>query len=208
MRAVAALTILMAVASCGPSASGSGDAAAQGDAGGGQGAYVEACIERYTAQSPQASAWAPDQCAQDWQRVAASDALAAAILESAAGNLPPGDRLGADLSVTVDRSAQTATWSWSETGGLIPYDAVGALEQRGATVAMIGCSQIGTGEFTKVYGVTPAGASAFQLSIYERSAPTANAESFYNVTTHPAGRLPTRVELARDGSEWTETCAY
>lgn len=206
MRLVAILAIAAALMACGQPAAGGGDAAAQ-SGGGGQGAYVQACVARYVAQNAQAREWAPDQCAEDWGRVVASAPLAEAILAAAAGAPPAGNRLG-NLAVTVDRSARTSTWSWSETGGLIPYDAVGALEQRGAAVGMIGCSQLGVGEFTKVYAVTPAGASAFQLAIYERSAPTANAESFYNVTAHAAGRVPTRAELARDGSEWTEACAY
>lgn len=208
MRVLATIAIAVALVACGQPAVSNGDAAAQAPgAGDGQAAYVEACVARYVAQSAQARQWAPNQCVEDWRRVVASAPLAEAILAAAAGRPPTGNRLG-DLAVTVDRNARTSTWSWSETGGLIPYDAIGALEQRGAAARMIGCSQLGAGEFTKVYAVTPAGGSAFQLSIYERSAPTANAESFYNVIAHAAGRVQTRAELARDGSEWTEACAY
>jgi hypothetical protein len=202
------IAIAAAVAACGQPAGGNGDAAAQASGGGGQAAYVDACVARYVAQNAQAQAWAPDQCVQDWGRIAASSALAEAILAAASGALPSGNRLGADLEVRVDRSARTATWVWAQTGALIPYDAVGALEQRGATVAMIGCSQLGAGEFNKAYSVTPSAGAPFQLSVYERTAPTGDASSFYSATAHPAGRVPTRAQLASDGMEWTERCAY
>lgn len=210
MRVLATIAIAAALVACGQPAVSNGDAAAQAagpGAGDGQAAYVEACVARYVAQSAQARQWAPDQCVEDWRRVVASAPLAEAILAAAAGTPPTGNRLG-DMGVAVDRAARTVSWGWSETGGLIPYDAVGALEQRGARAAMVGCSQLGAGEFTKVYAVTPAAGSRFQLTIYERSAPTANAESFYRVIAHSAGSVQTRAQLAADGSEWTEACAY
>jgi hypothetical protein len=66
---------------------------------------------------------------------------------------------------------------------------------------------LGTGEYNKAFSVTPRGGAAFQLNIYERTAPTANASSFYNVTADLSGRVPTRAQLATDGMEWTAACA-
>lgn len=209
MRALI-FAVSVALAACGQAAAPSGEAAAQagGGSGGGQAAYVEACVARYVAQSAQARQWAPDQCAQDWQRVVASLPMADAILAAAGGTMPRPGRLGADVAVTIDRTARTATWSWQETGGLVPYDAPGALSERGATVDMIGCSQLGTGEFNKAYRVTPQGGAPFQLSIYDRGAPTANAESFYNVTAVLNGQVQTIAQLRSDGMEWSAACAY
>lgn len=205
-RRLAAFFVGLILAACGVPAGQNGEAAAQAG-GSGEAAYVEACVGRYTAQNPQARSWAPDQCVQDWRRVEASAPLAQAILAAAAGQAPAGNRLG-DLDVRADRAARTATWAWAQTGALIPYDAPGALEQRGARVSMIGCSQLGTGEFNKAFGVTPSVGAPFRLDIYERTAPTANAESFYSATAYAAERLPTRAQLAADGMEWTEACAY
>ncbi|MGE0595872.1 MAG: hypothetical protein AB7P07_05890 [Hyphomonadaceae bacterium] len=210
MRRFAFVVFASVIAACGQPAAPSAEAAAQsaGASGGGEAAYVEACVARYVAQSAQASQWAPDQCAQDWQRVVASGALAEAILSAGAGTMPAGNRLGADLEVSVDVNARTASWRWAETGGLIPYDAIGALEQRGASTAMIGCSQLGTGEFNKSYAVTPANGAPFHLSVYERSAPTANAESSYSASVYADGRVPTLAQLRSDGMEWSDACAY
>lgn len=211
MRGLAFVLCALGAVACGQPAA-TGEAAAQSGAGAsassGQSAFVEACVARYVAQSAQARQWAPDQCEQDWQKVVASSALAEAILAAAGGTMPTGNRLGADLDVVVDRSARTASWGWAETGGLNPYDAVGALEQRGAAAALIGCSQLGTGEFSKVYSVTPAGGAPFRLDIYDRGAPTANAESFYNVTVYVGARVPTLAQLRSGGEEWTPACAY
>jgi hypothetical protein len=192
------------VAACGQAGAPGGDAAASG---GGEAAYVAACVAELTAENPQAATWAPDECASRWQRVVASGPLAEAVLAAAGGAAPASGSLGGDIEVGTE--GRTATFSWTEVGMPIPYDVAGALQERGATVAMIGCSQVGTGEFNKAYSVTPRGGSPFQLSIYEREAPTANAWAFYNLGVPiGGGGLQTLAQLRGDGMEWTERCAY
>lgn len=204
--------VAIVLAACGQAAAPSGEAAAQGGAsaagGGGQAAFVEACIARYVAQSAEARRWAPDQCVQDWQLVVAAGPLADAILATAAGTPPRAGRFGSNIDVVIDRAAHMVTFSWGASGELIPYDAVGALQERGAAVDMIGCSQLGTGEFNKAYRVTPANGAPFQLGIYARTAPTANADSFYNATVMTNGRVRTIAQLRSDGMEWSAACAY
>lgn len=207
MRVLAGCVIGLALAACGQPASTNGEAAAQasGAGGGGEAAFVEACVERYAAGDPQARRWAPDQCAQDWQNVVAAGPMAEAILAAAGGTMPSAGRMG---NLDVTREGRTVTFAWSAVGEMIPYDVIGALSERGAPPSLIGCSQVGTGEFNKAYSVAPEAGSSFQLNIYERTAPTANASSFYNVSADLSGRVQTRAQLASDGMEWSDRCAY
>ncbi|MFN3463074.1 MAG: hypothetical protein ACK4X1_03275 [Terricaulis sp.] len=205
MRQLVSAVLGLALAACGPGAGGANEAAAQG---GGEGAFVENCVARYVAQNEQARQWAPEQCAQEWGLVVAAGPMAEAILAGANGTMPQAGRMNSNIDVEVDARARTAVFSWSAVGELIPYDVVSALEQRGAAPSMIGCSQVGVGEFSSAYRVAPQGRTPFQLSIYRREAPTGNAWSFYTVTADYSGRIQTRVQLASDGSEWTDACAY
>ncbi|MBY0565057.1 MAG: hypothetical protein K2P58_12825 [Hyphomonadaceae bacterium] len=207
MRHLTLAALAAIAAACSPPSGATGEAAAQ-NAGGGEAAYIAGCVSELTAQNPQARQWAPDECRQRWQLIVAAGPLAEAILASAAGTPPSGNRLGADISVQSDRAARTVMFSWQATGALIPYDAAGALRQRGADVAMIGCSQLGVGEFSKAYQVTPRTGAPFQISVYDRSAPIANSESFYNVTVSLNGQVQTLAQLRTDGMEWAETCPY
>lgn len=222
-----------ALTACGQPASRAGEAAAQGNApASAQADFVARCTAALVRANPQASRWAPDQCAQEWQAVVAAGPMAEAILAAAPisgaanpaalpgqltsvrwdrraqGTLLASGRLGSDLAVQIDRSGPTLVFSWAETGGLIPYDAVGALRVRGAALTMIGCSQLGVGEFTQVYRVAAPQRAPFMLTVYARSAPTAEAESFYNVSLNLAGQVQTLAQLRRDGSEWAQVCAY
>lgn len=206
MRNILVAGFGLVLAACGPAVDGNGgEAAAQG--GGGEAAFVQDCVARYVAQNAQARQWAPDQCAQEWGLVVAAAPMANAILAGAGGTMPaPGRASG--LDVEVNAGARTAVFSWSAVGEPVPFDVVSALAQRGATLAMIGCSQLGAGEFSQVYRVAASGGAPFQLGIYARNAPTADASSFYTVTADFSGRIQTRAQLASDGSEWTAACAY
>jgi len=194
--------------------------------------FIAACIADLVRQNPQARRWAGDQCAQEWPKVVAAGPMAEAILAAAPvsgaanpaalpnqltmvrwdrraqGTLLASGRLGRDVSVQIDRQGPVLGFSWAETGALIPYDAIGALRVRGATAAMIGCAQMGVGEAQKAYRVTAPGRAPFQLTIYDRTAPTANAESFYNVGMSLSGRVQTLAQLRADGSEWAPACPY
>jgi len=159
-----------------------------------------------TAQNPQAAMWAPEECAQQWQRVVAAGPMAEAILAAAGGAFPAAGSLGPALEIT--RQGQALSFSWSAAGEMSPYDVVGALQERGVTVTMVGCSQVGVGEFSKVYNVAPSAGAPFQLGIYDRQAPTADAWSFYNPTATFGAGVQTIAQLRADGMEWTERCAY
>ncbi|MDX2275085.1 MAG: hypothetical protein NW206_06500 [Hyphomonadaceae bacterium] len=208
MRAVLKVLVVLAVAACGQTASNSGSAEAASAGGGGEAAWVAACVERYVAQSPQAQQWAPGSCAQEWQNVVAAGPIADALLSAAGGGAAPSAaQLGGGLEVTSN--GRTIEISWSEVGGLIPYDVPSALAERGATVTMIGCSQVGAGEFQKYFSVTPSGGEdPFPLGIYERSAPTGDAWSFYNVSAELGAAVKTMAQLRSDGTEWATACAY
>jgi hypothetical protein len=210
MRALSKLLFVLALAACGQTASSGSSAEAANAAassGGGQAAWVEACVARYVAQSPQAQQWAPDSCAQEWQMVVAAEPLADAVLAVAGGGAAPtAAQLGGGLEVVA--TGGRIDIGWSAVGEMIPYDVPSALAERGAAVTMVGCSQVGVGEFQTYYSVTPAGGTAFPLGIYSRSAPTANASSFYTLSIEPRAPIKTMAQLRADGSEWTPTCAY
>jgi hypothetical protein len=232
MRAWALIVITAALVACGQPSGSNGEAAAQGaSSADAQRAFVDRCVADLVAQNAQARQWAPDQCAQDWQKVVAAGPMAEAILAAAPasgaanasalqgqlpmirwnarpeGTLVAQGRLDA-ADVQVDRQGPSLNFFWAETGGLSPYEIVGALRARGAEVTMLGCSQLGTGEFNKAYRVNASGHAPFMLSVYDRTAPTANAESFYNVSANLSGRVQTLAQLRSDGMEWTAACAY
>ncbi|MBL8530975.1 MAG: hypothetical protein JNK94_04500 [Hyphomonadaceae bacterium] len=204
--------LAFAVAACGEAAAPSGEAAAQGGAAasGGQAAFVQACTAALTAENPQAARWAPEECAARWDRVVAAGPMAEAILAAAAGGpAPRAGQFGPQVEVTANASARTFSFGWQAVGEPIPYDLVGALRERGAALGLIGCAQVGTGEFNRVYSVTAAGGRALQLNIYERTAPTGDAFSAYGVETNLTGRVQTLAQLRSDGSEWVATeCTY
>jgi hypothetical protein len=205
MRGLAIVVIGVALAACGQPSGATNAAAAQG-AGGGEAVFVEACVGRYTAQNAQASQWAPDQCAQEWTYVVAAAPIAEAILAAVDGTPPRAGRMGSNIDVSVE--GRTVSFSWQAVGEMIPYDAVGALAQRGVTPTMIGCAQVGTGEFSKAYSVASEGRAPFQLNIYERTAPTGDAWSIYSASVDPSAGVQTLAQLASDGSEWAAACPY
>lgn len=207
-----------------------------GDQGGGgpaletQADFVARCTREMIAANPQSRQWAGSQCEQEWEKVLASRPLADAMLaavpapgETVApaairartpsvqwrarpeGALIAQGRLG-QADVNVDSNG--LTFAWAETGALIPFDLVQALRERGAEVTMVGCSQLGTGEFSTYHRVVAAGRAPFGLMVYERTAPTANASSFYSAVANVSGQISTLASLRRDGSEWSATCPY
>lgn len=228
MRLLSIATAAILIA-CGQPATGGAQAEAQAN---GQAAYVASCVDEMVRANPQARQWAPDECAQRWQTVVDAGPIAEAILSvapatgavdpasvrgtltnvrwdaRAQGTLIASGRLGRQIGVEVDRNGPALHFRWGETGAMIPYDVIGAFGQRGAQAQMIGCSQIGSGEFNKAYRVSAPGKAPFMVSIYERMAPTANAESFYSVALHLSGRVQTIAQLRGDGMEWAARCAY
>lgn len=198
-------------------------------AGGEQAAFTARCVREMVAANPRAKGWAADECKQNWDRVVAAGPMADAILAAAPQTAGPADvrtlparlpmvrwaarpqgtlaaqgRLG-KLDVQLERKPGL-NFYWAAAGEPIPYDVLAALGGRGAEVRMIGCTMLGVGEAAKTYRVILPGRAPFGLGLYDRMAPTANANSFYNVSLDLSGRVPTLAQLRRDGSEVTPTC--
>jgi hypothetical protein len=217
---------LIALTACGQpqsTAAAQGSATAQAD-------YIASCSRDMVAQNPRAGEWAPAQCQQQWEAVVAAGPMADAILVAAPasgaadparlrerltmiqwdarpeGTLIASGRLGRDLAVQVDRAGPSLNFQWSEAGAAIPYDVLGALRARGAEVAMVGCYALGMGENNEAYRVVAAGRAPFALSVYGRMAPTAAANSFYNVGAALSGQVKTLAQLRGEDSSWNPTC--
>lgn len=200
------------------------------DAAGSQSDYIARCTADMIAQNPRAGEWAPAQCQQQWETVVASGPMAEAILAAVPvsgaadpatlrarlamvqwdarpeGTLAASGRLGADLSVQVDRAGPSLNFLWSEAGQPIPYNIVEALSGRGAEVSMVGCYALGMGENNESYRVVAPGREPFALSVYGREAPTASANAFYNVGADLSGEVKTLTQLQREDSTWSATC--
>lgn len=206
-------------------------AAAAGGAIESQASFLARCTREMIASNPQSSTWADSSCQQTWETVAAADPMAEAILaaipvKAAAvdvttlpprlpmiqwaarpeGTLAASGRLGSAIDVQVERSLPKLNFYWQKTGELIPYDVVAALRGRGVEVVLVGCQMLGVGEAQKAYLVSAPGHAPFGLGIYDRNAPTANANSFYNVGVDLSGQVSTLALLQRDGGDWTATC--
>jgi hypothetical protein len=80
------------------------------------------------------------------------------------------------------------------------------LRVRGVDVAMIGCWRLDSSEYTKVFRVSAPGKAPFELTTYERTAPTANAQSTYSASLGLSGRVRTLAQLNADGSEYAARC--
>jgi|CXWL01.1.fsa_nt_gi hypothetical protein len=195
-----------------------------------QSAFVARCTRELIAANPQSRTWAPGQCEQDWQKVVAAGPMADAILAAVPA---PGERVaGAQVRARVSSvqwagrpegtlvaqgrlgesdvqvEAATMNFFWDRAGEPIPFDVLNALRGRAADVVMIGCAMLGVGETNQVYRVTAPGRAPFQLSVYGREAPTANANAFYNVGVTLNGQIATIAQMRADGSEVTPTCPY
>ncbi len=118
------------------------------------------------------------------------------------GTLAAQGMLG-NVEAQVMRTPPSFALMWNATGEPVPYDVPAELRARGATVTMIGCMPLGTGENDAHYAVVAQGHAPFALNIYTREAPTANANSSYNVTVNLTGRMPTRASL---GTDYAATC--
>lgn len=186
--------------------------------------YLVQCRQAYVSRSADAARWADEQCLADWDKVAASaavtDALLAALpavqgelvqlgslrqrLGSVRWAAKPGSReqsasgrLGKfNVSVTGSPAAKTLTVNWMEIGAEPPYDIVGAMRARGVTLTEIACEEFGAGEWQRVFSGSAPGRAPFRLEVAQRTAPTANANSYYGVTLDLSGRTPARAASA------------
>jgi hypothetical protein len=196
-----------------------------------QATFTARCVRDMVAANPRAKGWAQDSCQQDWDRITAAGPVAEAILAAAPSTPAPIDprALPARLPMVKWRARPQGTLSaqgnlgkfdvqldrkpalsfnWGAAGELVPYNAVAALRGRGAEVKLIGCVMYGAGEASQTFRVAAPARVPFMLTVYGRDAPTANAQSFYNVTLDLSGKVQTLAQLRRDGNEWVETCPH
>lgn len=180
--------------------------------------FLADCRQAYVSRSADAARWADDQCVEDWNKVTASAAVTDALL--AALPAAPGEavalaslrqRLGGvrwaakpgsrevsasgalgKLSVAVTGSpvAKSVGVHWMEVGELPPYDIVGAMRARGVTLTEIACEEFGSGEWQRVFSGSAPGRAPFRLEVAQRTAPVANANSYYGATIDLSGRAP------------------
>lgn len=193
-----------------------------------QAQFVARCQRETIAENPAARRWAGESCKETWGRATAAgpaaDGLIALATARTSGPLGPAQfraamptvrwsakqgagALGA-LSVTIDQKAGTVSFGWSAVGEPSPFDVPQALKARGVALARIACQSFGPSEVTTVYRMTVVGQAPLGLSIYDRTAPTASANSTYDVSLDIARPAPTlaalRAKAPNDG--WAATC--
>ena len=180
--------------------------------------YLADCRQTYVSRSADAARWADEQCVADWNKVdasaAATDALLAALpaapgeavalasLRQRLGGVrwaakPVARQLSASgmlgkLSVSVTGSpvAKTLGMNWMEVGAEPPYDIVGAMRARGVTLTEIACEEFGSGEWQRVFAGRAPWRAPFRLEVAQRTAPVANANSYYGASIDLSGRAP------------------
>ncbi len=180
--------------------------------------FLADCRQAYVSRSADAARWADEQCVADWGKIedsaAATDALLAALPATPGEALPlaslrqrlagvrwaakPGGRglsasgrLGEfEVSVTGSPAVKTLGVNWGEVGAEPPYDIVGAMRARGVTLTEIACEEFGSGEWQRVFAGSAPGRAPFRLELGQRTAPTANATSYYGATIDLSGRVP------------------
>lgn len=181
----------------------------------GQAAYTARCQGELATQTPPI----PRQqvasiCSSRWDQIVATGPMADALLAVApatgaafnAGAARAGMGPLPDFAVTMNPAPAGVTISWDRNGEPIPFDLEGALQARGATLAMVGCMWFGYSENTKVYSVSAPGKAPFGLIIAARNAAVASQSSSYGATADFSGRLPTLAALNKRGEEFTATC--
>ena len=102
----------------------------------------------------------------------------------------------------------TIVYQWAKVGEPIPYDIPEAMRIKGARLSEVACLNLGGGEQTHVYRVDNAGHPTFGLTVSERPAPTASANSSYSVSADLAGPAPTLASVKRqpDGADYQARC--
>lgn len=200
-----------------------------------QAAFGARCQREMIAAEPKSRAWAADSCQQTWARATAAGpaadllialakarsagALGVPQIKAATQNIRWSAKPGAAglqsgalgrLEAILDPKEGTVSLGWSATGQMSPYDVPGALAVRGVALSQIGCQNYGQSEVTRVYRMTVEGAPPLALTVYDRSAPTANAFSFYNSALDVVRPPPTLAALrARaPGDNWSQRCVF
>ncbi|PZU50318.1 MAG: hypothetical protein DI568_04145 [Sphingomonas sp.] len=179
--------------------------------------FKAACRKEYLADKPPRTDWIDAQCNEDWARVAASQPAAEMLIlatpggpgsapavaelrqrlakvrwqsKTETGNLANGLIGNFSFGIQGKSRPETASVSWSEVGAEMPIDMQSAFAARGATLALIRCEKLGSGEGERSWSVTFPGRPPFELTVFQRTAPTGNAWSFYNATVRVDGVPP------------------
>jgi hypothetical protein len=99
-------------------------------------------------------------------------------------------------------------YAWGKVGEPIPYDIPEAMRVKGARLTEVACMNLGGGEQSHIYRVDYAGKPTFGLTVYEREAPTASANSSYTATADLKGPAPTLASVKRtpDGADYQARC--
>lgn len=189
-------------------------------------AFLARCQQELIAENSKARQWAADSCKESWGKVTAAgpaaDALIALAIARKAGPLAvaqikaatPGVRWSATtgvlgkLSAAIDAKAGAVAFEWSAKGETSPFDVPQALRTRGVLLAQIACQSLGLSEVTTVYRMTAPGQPPLGLTIYDRTAPTGSAISFYTASLDVARPAPTLAALrAKDPDDgWAASC--
>lgn len=93
---------------------------------------------------------------------------------------------------------EAVSFQWAKVGQPIPYDIPEAMRIKGARLSEIGCLNLGAGEGGRVYRVDFPGRPAFVLTVYQRDAPTASANSSYAASADLKGGPMTLAALKRN----------
>jgi hypothetical protein len=105
-------------------------------------------------------------------------------------SLASGTFGGLAVSVTGREQPDSLGVSWTKTGAMIPFDVPQAMRQRGITLTQMLCEKLGVGEGQRVYEASAPGRAPFAVTIEQRTAPTASANSYYGASVGLHGRRP------------------
>ncbi|WP_297364431.1 hypothetical protein [Thauera sp.] len=180
--------------------------------------FLGECRQAHVAHNADAARWADEQCMAEWSKVGASAAATDALLSAlpaAPGEAVPlaalRQRLGGvrwsakpasrqlsasgqlgklAVSVTGTPAAKTLGVNWMEAGAEVPFDIIGAMRARGVELTEIACEEFGSGEWQRVFAGRVPGRAPFRLEVAQRTAPVANANSYYGATIDLSGMLP------------------
>jgi hypothetical protein len=187
---------------------------------GAEAAFKARCRKETLAQNgPAASKWVDGHCTDMWGRAVAAQPLAEAMLAAVNAGAGPVDalrratpmvrwgsrseqgmlasgRIGSYMAGLSGKGrAESVSIGWMQVGAEIPVDVPAALEARGAKLGLTACEKLGAGEGERVWSVTFPGRTPFALTVFQRTAPTGDANSSYSAEAaldgRPARRGPT-----------------
>lgn len=185
------------------------------------------CVQEHRTQSGgKTLPWMAEACTDEWKTVLGSTEVAEALFAAVPDTAGPPPALAAlrqRLSMVrwAPRPKERALASgqigayhatvsgkpgapdafaigWQQVGAAIPLEVPAAFAARGASLTLTRCEKLGVGEGERVWQVALPGRAPFMLRVFQRTAPTGNAWSFYSAEVpldgRPAQRGPTDCE--------------